>query len=539
VTREFARHGGGKYEGAALDDIIFQIDGRELLGIVLVLAFLFVPIGISFMPYRGDPSKPPLFDQLQKRMGLANINSGLLFVAIALWSLIFASLVLGLLGIIWSFIMSPVPQEGQIWNWRFSLAKMAALTATLGAVMALPFTLIRLTFTRTQTETAVEALFNDKINAAVEDLHAQRQVSELMTDGGIQKHETVWRDDVTRRNGSIDRLEGLVQENPVAAPRIARMLSVYVRELSQQYEPAPFPEGSSIQNIKNWASYLQPSRSDMQNAAQVLGRLQNISDSVKLLGVIDLSASNLQAFNLEELRLESTKFDRAHLQKATLRHANLKHASLLGAQMQEAHLEGARLQGAQLVRAKLQGAHLKSAQLQGANLNLAGLQGANLRFAKLQGANLRGAQLQGTDLKWSELQRADLDDAQLQEANLVRASLQGASLGSTNLQGAQLRKAKLQGADLTEAIIDNSTLLTGASFIGAALKGVDFTDSTVKPGQLYNAFGDASTILPSGYGPDHADWPNHWPKEELDWDDFDDEWRAFQRSIGQDPDNPE
>ena len=59
MTREFARHGGGEYGGTALDDIIFEVDGRDLLGIVLVLAFLFVPVGFSFMPYKGDPAKPP------------------------------------------------------------------------------------------------------------------------------------------------------------------------------------------------------------------------------------------------------------------------------------------------------------------------------------------------------------------------------------------------------------------------------------------------------------------------------------------------
>jgi len=458
VTREFARHGGGEYEDVPLDDIIFQIDGRDLLGIVLVLAFLVVPIGISFMPYKGDPSKPPLFDQLQKRLGLSGFNSGLLFVAITLWSLIFGSLLLGLLGVIWSFIMSPVPQEGQIWTWRFSLAKMAALTATLGAAVALPFTLIRLTFTRTQTETAVEALFNDKINAAVDDLHAQRQVSVPVTDGKTKTHETVWQDDVTRRNGAIDRLEGLAGEEPKAASRIARMLSVYVRELSREHQPEDAPSSDHRSGLRDWADALPPDRSDMQNAAQVLGRLKKTTGLPMDSAEIDLTDANMQGFDLTGLDFDG---------------------------------------------------------------------------AKMHGANLRG-----TDLSWTKLKRANLRDAQLQGAELFWAQLQGAELFCAQLQGAKLREVQLQGAKLFWAQFDETTSFSATILRGAALKGVDLTYSTIEPEQLADTFGDASVILPGGQGPDHESWPEYWSKEELGPNEFRTQHRAFQRSIGQDPDNP-
>jgi len=458
VTREFARHGGGEYEGVPLDDIIFQIDGRELLGIVLVLAFLFVPIGISFMPSKGDPNTPPLFDQLQDRMGLGNINSGLLFIGVGFWAMIFASLVFGLFAVIWSLIMAPIPTPEQTWDWRFSLAKLAALTATLGAVVALPFTLIRLTFTRTQTETAVEALFNEKINAAVDDLHAQRQVSELITDGGTQKHETVWQDDVTRRNGAIDRLEGLAGEEPKALSRVARMLSVYVRELSREHPAKTAPTSGDPYILSNWVHALNPARSDMQNAAQVLGRLRKTTRLPLDSGEIDLTEANMQGFDLRYLDFGST--------------------------------------------------NMQGAKLQGATLGWAQLRGANLNGAKLQGAYLNGAQLQRVGLEWAQLHGADLSGAQL------------------------------QGADLNGAQFDSSTSLYAAILRGAAIKDVDFTHATISSEQLKDMFGDASVTLPGGHGPDHENWPEHWSKEELDWHGFYTQWRAFQRSIGQDPMNP-
>ncbi|EEB84635.1 pentapeptide repeat-containing protein [Roseobacter sp. GAI101] len=492
-----------------MDDIIFEIRQRDLIGLILLLAFLVVPLGISRLPYKGDPNKPPLFDQLQNRMGLGGINSGLLFIAIALWAAIFASLALGLLGVLWSFILSPIPQEGEIWNWRFSVAKMTALTATLGAVVALPFTLIRLTFTRTQTETAVEALFNDKINAAVEDLHAQRQISVEVTDGETKTHETVWQDDVTRRNGAIDRLEGLVQENPASAERVARMLSVYVRELSQEYKPVPTPETTNRQNLRTWARKLNAVRSDMQNAVLVLGRLQSISGVTELAGLVDLSGTNLQGFDLSTLSFEKSNFSAAQLQGANLRDAQLQRTSLRSAHLQGAFLNGARLLGADIRWAQLQGAYLGGAHLQG---------------AKLSGALLQGAYLGGK--------------AHLQGTKLRRAQLQGAHLRLAQLQGADLSEAQLQCADLRGTYFNASTSFREADFRGAAFYAVDLTDTSITREQLDTMYGDATVTLPGGLGPDHESWPAQWSKEELDWDDFETQWRAFQASIGQDPDNP-
>jgi len=42
-------------------------------------------------------------------------------------------------------------------------------------------------------------------------------------------------DDLVTRNAAIDRLEGLPEERPEAVRRIARMLSVCVRESSREY----------------------------------------------------------------------------------------------------------------------------------------------------------------------------------------------------------------------------------------------------------------------------------------------------------------
>jgi uncharacterized protein YjbI with pentapeptide repeats len=299
------------------------------------------------------------------------------------------------------------------------------LSGVIVAMIGAPLVVWRTYIAQEQTKTTKEALFNDKINAAVSDLHSQRQV----TNWKDEKAQNGWEDDVTRRNGAIDRLRGLAKEEPAAAPRIARMLSVYVKELSREFKPQVPPETDNIDELRTWASNLTVERSDMQNAVQVLGQLRKESGHTLDNGEIDLTGTNLQGFDLKKLDFNNVSFE--------------------------------------------------------------------------------NAQLQG----------ADLFNAQLQGANLI--------------------SAQLQGADLSRAQFDPATTLSAARFSYAALRVVDFSETSITQEQLETAFGDASVTLPDGKGPDDPEWPDHWSKEELDWNEFDTQWRKFQSDNGFDPNNPD
>lgn len=450
--------------------------------------FLIVPIGLSQFPHKGDPEKTPPLVAMQKQMGLERLNGGVFFIAIVMWGVIFGSLLFGLFAVIWQLVLSSQPNpeiSKEVWDWRFSLAKLAALTATLGAVVALPFTLVRLGLNRKQTETATEALFNDKIDNAVSDLHAQRQVTKWL-DGIAQNG---WEDDVTRRNGAIDRLLGLAMEEREAAPRIARMLSVYVKELTREFPAKTAPETDDPEILREWTLKLQVARSDMQNAVQVLGRLRTASGLELPNSAIDLTGVNLQGFDLSDLNFEVVSF--------------------------------------------------KNAQLQGADLSETRLKEANFNHSGLQGADFFKAQLQGATLFDTPHQMANFFAAQLKEANLSFVQWRGADLKHAEMQGADLISAQLLGADLRYAEFDKETNLTVALLRGAAVSDLDFTDVSIEPEQLQKMFGDASVILPDGHGPEHENWPEHWSKKTLEWDEFETQWRAFQHSIGQDPYNPE
>ncbi|OAN78343.1 hypothetical protein A8B82_11545 [Sulfitobacter sp. EhC04] len=291
-------------------------------------------------------------------------------------------------------VFGEVPQDG--------FAKFG-LTGIIVAMIGAPFVVWRSVVAQRQVGLADQALTNDKMDKAVADLHAQRQVT--LYKGYKKVPFNGWEDDITRRNGAIDRFLGLVEENNSLRPRVDRMLTVYLRELTREFPADEVPDGADLEAIRTAVEGLTRKRSDMENAVQVLSRLPRPKWVKGAERLPDLQKINMQAFNLANLTLQG------------------------------AHLSGAELQGANLSWAKLQGADLSRAQLQGAHLSWAQLQGAHLRGAQLQGAHLRGAELQGAHLSGAKLQGAHLIRAQLQGAHLIRAQLQGADLSGAELQG--------------------------------------------------------------------------------------------------------
>lgn len=277
-----------------------------------------------------------------------------------------------------------------------SLGLGALLVALLGAPFLIWRTLVAqntLDTARKEAALKEEALFNDKINAAAKDLAARRQVTRVAVQDKKEIILTEWEDDLVTRAAAIDLLEGLAKERPDAAPRIARQLSIYVRELSRQYPPKEPPNDATPVVLQRWASDLSPVRPDIEKAAQTLGRLQKIKTASLSSTDIDLRGANLQGCDLYKLRFEKAILENASLQGANLRRSNLTGANLFLAKMQGALLSEAEMQGANLFGAEFQGTELVGALLQGADLSCAELQGTNLLVAQLQGAKLNSITL--------------------------------------------------------------------------------------------------------------------------------------------------
>ncbi len=415
-----------------------------------------------------------------------------------LWVGVVTILTAGLLGLIIDVLSNAVTRRqvpNGVWEFRFKLVQLTALTTVIGAAIALPLTMARLRLTRRTNKTAEDALFNDKINEATKGLYARRQVSKPNANGTYQD---LWEDDIVQRNAAIDRLEGLAKEDPKEVSRIARLLSVYVRELSKEFPPKIRDDEQTDNPKVNWARNLSPVRADMEKSVQTLGRLSRISDTPLRDGEFDLRGCNLQAFDLT------------------------------GAQLEHCLLSGSSLQGAKLVEAQLHGSDLSFAQLEAAYLVDADLSEANLFMADLRVAALNDANLQNSHCFRTGFDGTNLSGALFQHSSLQGASFHGAIVKETWFQGAKMDSIKLYDMFLRHPsqVFDRSNQISGA-----ALRNIDMTKQQISELPTDLVFGDASVVLPSGVCPGDDGWPPHWPDQKLKGDAFERQWRAWQETL--------
>ena len=245
----------------------------EVFWPMILATALLIIVALAYSQMSERAPKTPWLTQLQDSLGFEHIDRGLFAAGLLLYLFIFLSLFLGLATLIWQTItwslesLVQTKQDGELGlsqQFLFYVLRIAGLTTVLAAVVAFPVTLQRLRLTANQNKTAEDALFNEKINAATELLYARRQYTHMDDDDAPV--QDVWHDDITRRNAAIDRLGRLALERPSFAPDIARMLSVYVRELSRENPAEPQPDTQDLSELTDWAENLQVKRTDMENA---------------------------------------------------------------------------------------------------------------------------------------------------------------------------------------------------------------------------------------------------------------------------------
>ncbi len=246
---------------------------------------------------------------------------------------------------------------------------------------------------------------------------------------------------VELRLGGIFALERIAKESPEDHQSVMAILSAYLR---RNFSSTPLSGSRSGDD------------EDIHAVLTVLGRRQHKLDSTAL---------NLRGVAVPCADLRGTYF----------KQADLSAASLEGSALGDVHLEGALLAGS---------------SLEGAQMEEANLDGANLAGATLNGAMAYRAQLQRADLTDAHLQRTVLIGANLRKADLTRARLEGAKLSGTHLEEALLVDARLDEADLSRSF------LHGANLSGAV---------GVTQEQIDSAFGDGTTLLPSG-----LTYPPYW-----------------------------
>ena len=426
------------------DTITLPLSPREFWLLVLIVGLIAGSLLVMIvMPTRRENTeKPALLLQLVQALGVQKPNTLqltaftlLLWVFVPLFLAAIVATFLLLANVITPGLFPNVP-DGNL-----------GLGALMVALLGTPFLVWRTAVAQASARTAELALFNEKINAATEGLHAMRQNTLRDEEGNIAlqdgQPQSIWEADITRRNAAIDALHGLAEERPAETTRIARMLSVYVRELSREVPAEPVPDDKSPDELREWADTLKPKRSDMEKAVQTLGRLRKITPDLAPSD-IDLTGANLQGMNLGGLDFTKATLSRAQLQGAFLFQAQMKGAFLTEAQMQGAHLSEAQLQGAFLFQAQMKGASLTEAQMKGVDLWEAQLQGAFLFQAQMQGADLSEAQMQGADLRG-----ADAGSGPQRGADAGGGSTRGGNAGGGPHLGADAGGEPQLGADVS------------------------------------------------------------------------------------------
>jgi len=480
---------------------------------LMAAAFLLLLVGLARANYRSrhaaqtgtSPNGKGILSRLFSTTDLTPTEDILLRLVALAFLCLFALALAATFVLVGSIVVSVTGTEAESAP-QASFGLGALLVALLGAPFLVWRTLVAqrtLEATQRQTELQDEALFNDKINAAATDLAARRQVTRSIMGGEEgERILTEWADDLVTRAAAIDRLEGLALEamdrsDFAPAQRIARMLSIYVQELSREYPAKAPPEAQNRDIVLHWAETLRPVvRPDMERAAQSLGRINPTDDARRAKfnpKNIDLRDCNLQGFDLDRLNYQDCLMKRADFSGA--------------------FLEETKLQRADLVETVWWGTYAAGAELNEANMHLAMGRYTNFVEAKMQGASFWEARLPGADLRYALMQNANFIHAQMPSANLRHAQLQGANLSFSRLQGADLRFVTLS----EESNLTSTFLILKA----AAVAAVDNT-TIAKLAPFWDYIFADGTVLP-----DRPDRPKHWSTDEL-----------ASGSLATDPDSP-
>ncbi|MEO1399442.1 MAG: hypothetical protein AAFU56_11340, partial [Pseudomonadota bacterium] len=229
------------------DPIWIPLSHRFLNGVAIGSVVLAVLFFVFWVQWRKSVASRLL--RLRKKLGLTELNPWLVGGLGLVWALLFAVFLLAMFWVVIGIlgrVGAATPEEGS--DLRWSLLTLTAMTASLGAVISLPFTLIRVTLNRRQTETAEQGMITDRINKAVEGLGAEKEVSFHRLDS--KRNPTYEKDEKgnddyskptivreTRPNlevrlGAIYALERIAKDSLDDHLTVMKLLSAYVRQNS-------------------------------------------------------------------------------------------------------------------------------------------------------------------------------------------------------------------------------------------------------------------------------------------------------------------
>ncbi|MCA8882776.1 MAG: pentapeptide repeat-containing protein [Rhodobacteraceae bacterium] len=379
------------------------------LAAIILSARMIPPVG-RFFASLGLP------ETTRAELRLDTLPKALTRPLVALWAALFLALAFGILWDLAKLVLdvtggadlthgTPDSTKEARADHRWTLLTLTALTAAISAVIALPFTIIRIGHSRRQTRTAEENLTTDLINKAVEGLGAEKTVRQNGEERTVPNLEV--------RIGAIYQLERIAriqaqsgtEQGAADHIRIMKILCAYIRENT----------GPPVDlNLGPWPAQEEPQSDEQSEQLQARILERNKLREKRLEALARDHAPRTDILTALEVlgRRNETQFQ--------IERKDTRPGQELGYRLD---LHGANLQAAALGHLDFRMANFGKASMDGVVLNSARLNGAIFRLAKMTGAILRKAYLDNADLRGVQLEGADLREAYLVGANLSPASL--------------------------------------------------------------------------------------------------------------------
>lgn len=355
---------------------------------------------------------------------------------------LFASLLFGMIWVVLSIphqLASAVTMDERL-DLRWSLLTLAAVTASLGALVALPFTVLKTIYNRRQTHVAEQGHITEQINKAVENLGATRS---LRDKDGNEVHTP----NLEVRIGGILALERISKASPDDHVQIMEILCAYIRENAPKgnericvwsealYALDQFDDNEDGQlrrisylqlssgELRKWAGDLPQPTSDIRQALEVIGRFQRrvsvsraISNGAELRPDlrIDLRGTNLQRANLKGLNFSGALFNGAQLDGADFSGTSLVEVDFTDASLIAARLDNCQISNPTMCEATITAFYGDNADLQDTSLSIYQLWDVFLSRAQYDSAKIVDAWI----IQFNDLSLPTIELGREQDVNL-------------------------------------------------------------------------------------------------------------------------
>ncbi len=294
------------------------IEPEVFWGVIWVGGLLFAILLIFGAFPEGTHHTVPL-ERFQQRLNLDKINPGIFLIALILWGLLFGLLFISIISLIWDFLWLQAPRNtDERIDWRFTLVKLTATTAVLGAVVAFPITVMKASYNRRQIETQEKGQVTDRFTKAIEGLGADKVI---FKDG--EQHTAP---NIEVRVGAILALEKIAFETPTEREHTLETLSVYVRENISVKVATPDIDASEgyLEEYDRWKLPRSDVRAAMRSLSQ-LAKIEGLKDSH-----VDLRTSSFKNLALSSLDCSVFDLRMCDFTDALITDCDLSDASFVG-----------------------------------------------------------------------------------------------------------------------------------------------------------------------------------------------------------------